>query len=362
MQEEPYMRKVSVLFGILAVVLVFSCVSTPETTVQPASAAPVAAVAPAVPAQAPAPSKLDIIEKSIADGDFQEIEYKYILDMSRFKLGTSATGKPTLPADLVGVLNYLGISFEAGTNPRREYYYLFAQAPKREFNDAGLIYRIREETGRDLARITLKFRMPDGATPEFPDSSEFEDFVNEFDAGASGAPTNDRASIEHTFSVAYDYEFDDPKGERFAQRDGKIDFATSWNFLKAKSPSIASYIEKAYPSILDPGTAFPGEVYSYRWRGWYSKAEVAAMGKNSRRIEFTIDYWTMEKDGKKSGIFELSFGNPEDTEEELVLLSVENKKALDTLYLDLYRKLWHLGLINEVQSSKTNLYFSTFSK
>jgi hypothetical protein len=360
-KEEPGMRKVTVFSGILVVLLVFSCVSAPETTVPPASAAPVAAPV-AASAQTPAPSKLDIIEKSIADGDFQEIEYKYILDMSRFKLGTSATGKPTLPADLVGVLNYLGMSFEAGTNPRREYYYLFAQAPNREFNDAGLIYRIREETGRDLARITLKFRMPDGATPEFPDSAEFENFVNEFDAGASGAPTNDRASISHTFSVAYDYEFEDPKGVRFAQRDGKIDFAASWNFLKAESPAIASYIEKTYPSIMDPGTSFPGEVYSYRWRGWYSKPEVAAMGKNSRRIEFTIDYWTMDKDGKKSDIFELSFGNPEDTEEELVLLSVENKKALDTLYLDLYRKLWHLGLVHEVQSSKTNLYFSTFGK
>jgi hypothetical protein len=345
------MRKVLVLVNILAAFVVFSWFSVPEAAAQQTRGT-----------TATAQSKLEVIDRSIASGAFREIEYKYILDMSKFKLGTSSTGKPTLPADLVGVLNYLGLSFEAGVNPRREYYYLFAQAPKREFNDAGLIYRIREETGRDLARITLKFRLPDGAVPVFPASAEFDGFVNEFDAGASGAPSNDRASIDHTFSVAYDYEFADPKNVRFAQRDGKIDFTTSWNFLKAKSPAIASYIEKAYPSILDPATAFPGEVYSYRWRGWYTRPEVAAMGTNSKRIEFTIDYWVMEKDGKKNEIFELSFGNPEDTAEELVLLTVENKKALDTLYLDLYRKLWHLGLVHEVQSSKTSLYFGTFGR
>lgn len=316
--------------------------------------------APAPKPVAQGPTQQEIVNAIIASEEEWDIEYKLLLNLNALNIQyDGTTGKPLLPEDFTATFRDLGIDFVKHNYPlpRREYWYQYALAPNREFNNAGLIFRLREEVTRNRTRLTIKFRLPGGATPTFPSDPAFDVFANEFDAAASGPPSNDRSNIDHTFSVAFNIEprtFAIDKGERIGKdSNGVTDLSVVWEFFRNDpilgKPAIITWIEEQYPSIADPGTYFPGEVYNYRWAGF--------MDTPVGEIEFTIDFWhILRTDGSVlDRVFELSFENPDD-------LTPELKESLDVLYLDLYRYLWDAGLVSEVQSSKTGLYFNIFAR
>ena len=354
-QKEKQMKK-GILLCALSVLFLLSCQSL-EPVVQEAPV--VQQETPQPVATPPVVSQQELVNEKITSGENWDIEYKMLLNLNVIDIQyDAATNKPLLPENFTAVLQDLGIDFVRHNYPlpRREYWYQYALAPNREFNNQGLIFRLREEVTRNRTRLTIKFRLPDGATPEFPDNPEFEVFGNEFDVSASGPPTDDRANIDHTFSVAFNIEprtFAVDKGERIGKdANGITDLSVVWDFFRNDpalgKPAIIAWLEKEYPSIADPGTYFPGEVYNYRWTGFQD----STIGE----IEYTIDFWhILASDGSLlDRVFELSFENPVD-------LTLEVKEYLDILFLDLYRSLWDAGLISDLQSSKTALYFNAFA-
>ncbi|MDX9801385.1 MAG: hypothetical protein RBT69_08630 [Spirochaetia bacterium] len=284
------------------------------------------------------------VDKSIAEGKMPAIEYKIVLNENALKFPVNDSGEPVLTAAIAKEFSDLGIIFEADKTPVKKYYYMYALDKKGEFQDKGLIFRVREDRKKPAkSKVTLKSRQNSFEALDF---ATVDDVEYEFDAGAEGKPINDRKKITHVYNTAFDFKYSPEKD--FSAANGDLEFKKVWNWLESiTSGEITSMLMKNYPSIVD--ASFPGFVDAGKFEGTYADTQKPLLGD----IEFSIDYWTLKKNNKERKVVEISFSNEED-------LSVENKKVYDMFYLELYKKLYDKGYVNKDQSSKTDIYLQFF--